>query len=259
MTLSQYFSLCDVQARMLLKADSSKYRLGILWWFLEPLMWVGVFFVVFNLILDSGKRSGDFILFLACGKFAFLWFSKTVIQASGSIVSSVGLIGKINVPKSLFPIAVVQESLYRQSTIYALLFLILTVSGTGPGLTWLWMIPIALVMYLLIVAFGLVGACLVCWLRDFQRIIPLGMTFLLFTSGIFFDIHEIEDEKKVDLLLTVNPLAFLIDAHRQVLMYYSSPDLVHLAILALVAVLISTGALWYMRRYSQYLALRVLT
>ncbi len=88
MTLTQYLRLVDVHARMLLKADASKYSLGVLWWLLEPLLWVSVFFVVFNLILDSGRKSGDFIVFLACGKFAFLWFSKAVIQSSNSIVSS---------------------------------------------------------------------------------------------------------------------------------------------------------------------------
>ena len=78
MDTSHYLRLMDVHARMLLKAESSKFKLGILWWFLEPLLWVGVFYIVFALILDNGRKSGDFILFLACGKFAFIWFSKTV-------------------------------------------------------------------------------------------------------------------------------------------------------------------------------------
>ncbi len=118
MTIAQYYRLMDVQARMQLRADASKFVLGYLWWFLEPLLWVGVFYVVFNLILESDSRQGaDFLLFLACGKFAFLWFSKTVIQASNSIVANISLVGKINVPKSLFPMAAVNESLYRQAAV----------------------------------------------------------------------------------------------------------------------------------------------
>ena len=259
MTFRQFFSLCDVQARMMLKADASKLKLGFLWWFLEPLVWVAVFYVVFNLILDSGKRSGDFLLFLVCGKFAFIWFSKTVVQASGSIVASVGLVGKISVPKYLFPLVAIQESLYRQVLVYGLLLVILALGGVSPGLSWLWMLPIVLVMYLLIGACGLVGSCLVCWVRDFQRFIPLAMTFLLFTSGIFWDVREVGDPEKVGLLLTVNPLAFMIDAHRQVLMYGGSPDLLHLLALGLLAAGVILGALMYMRAYSHYLALKVLT
>ena len=73
MTPGQYYSLVDVQARMLLKADSSKFKLGFLWWFLEPLMWICVFYVVFALILDTGRKSGDFVLFLAVGKLCVIW------------------------------------------------------------------------------------------------------------------------------------------------------------------------------------------
>jgi lipopolysaccharide transport system permease protein len=259
MTLRHYFSLIDVQARMLLKADSSRFTLGFLWWFLEPLLWVSVFFLVFNLILDSGKKSGDFILFLSCGKFAFIWFSKTVVQASGSIVASQGLVGKVNMPKSLWPMAAIQESLYRQSTVYLLLFLILLLFGVMPGPGWLWMIPVVAVMYLLIVACSLIGACLVCVSRDFQKVIPLAMTFLLFTSGIFWDVRELGDQQKVDLLLSANPLAFLIDAHRQVLMHQQAPDFPHLLLVAVAASTLIALTVRFMNKNSQYLALKVLT
>ena len=259
MTLNHYFSLIDVQARMLLKADTSKYKLGVLWWFLEPLMWVCVFYIVFALILDNGEKSGDFIVFLAVGKFAFIWYSKTVVQASGSIVSSQGLIGKVKMPKSIWPMSAVQESLYRQSTVYLLMVFLLAVFGIYPALTWLWMLPVLLVMYLFIVASSLVGAYLVCMVRDFQKFIPLGMTFLLFTSGIFWDVRDVKNAEKADWLLTLNPLAFLIDTPRQVLMYKGSPDLAHLLVLGVVCCAVIVAMIYLMRRYTHYLALKVLT
>ena len=259
MTLSQYFSLIDVQARMLLKAESSKFKLGFLWWFLEPLLWVCVFYIVFALILDSGRKSGDFLLFLMCGKFAYIWFSKTVMQASGSIVASSGLIGKVNMPKSLWPMSVIHESLYRQSPVYLLLVVIRVFAGTGASMVWLWMLPVTAVMYLMIVAVALIGACLVSIVRDFQRFIGLAMTFLLFTSGIFWDVREIPNPEKAELLLLVNPLAFLIDAHRQVLLHHTAPDVSHLIVIACVSAAIIAITILYMRRYNQYLALKVLT
>ena len=259
MTFSQYFHLLNVHALMRLRADASKYSLGFFWWLLEPLLWVAVFFVVFNLILDSGRKSGDFIVFLACGKFAFLWFSKAVIQASNSIVASQGLVGKINVPKSLFPMAAIQESLYRQSTVYLLLVAVLWMSGFAPSAVWLWMVPVVFVTWLMIVGCGLAGAYLVCVWRDFQKFIPLAMTFLMFTSGIFWDIRALGSEEKTQFLLTINPLAFILDAHRQVLMHGVAPDAGHLAIVGLgfAALALFVGVL--MKRHGRYLALRVLT
>jgi lipopolysaccharide transport system permease protein len=260
MTFSQYLRLIDIQARMLLKADASKFKLGYLWWFLEPLTWVGVFFVVFNLILDAGQRSGsDFLAFLACGKFAFIWFSKTVVQASNSIVANRALVGKINVPKTLFPIAVVQESLYRQASVYALLLVIVAAFGYPVELTWMWLLPIALVYYLMILACSLVGSYLVCMVRDFGKFIPLVMTFLLFTSGIFWDVRALARPEKTELVMLLNPLAFVLDAHRQVLLYQTSPDVLHLFTIGVLSAFAILATATFMRLKSQYLALKVLS
>jgi lipopolysaccharide transport system permease protein len=174
-------------------------------------------------------------------------------------VANKSLVGKINVPKTLFPMAAVQESLYRQSAVYLLLFVILIAFGYPVTLTWLWMVPVVIVYYLIIVACSFIGAYLVCMLRDFSKFIPLGMTFLLFTSGIFWDVREIGSPEKVELILALNPIAFMLDAHRQVLMHQTPPDVTHLFLIGLGAGVLIILMVGLMRKFSQYLALKVLT
>ena len=116
MTLTQYFKLVDIQARMALKADASQYFLGYIWWLLEPLLFVAVFYLVFS-------------VFLMCGKLPFVWFSKSVTQASNGIIANTGLIGKIDTPKSLFTMAIIQQGLYKQSTVFALLISLYSASS----------------------------------------------------------------------------------------------------------------------------------
>lgn len=260
MTIAQYYRLIDIQARMLLKANASKFILGYMWWFLEPLLWVAVFYLVFNVILDSkGRSGGEFLLFLACGKFTFIWFSKTVTQASNSIIANKSIVSKIDTPKSMFPMAVVQESLYRQASVYLCLFLFLIAFGTPVTMTWIWLVPVICVNYLVIVVCSLAGAYLVCLVRDFSKVIPLGMMFLLFTSGIFWDIRTIANPEKADLILTVHPLAFLLDANRQILLHGVPPDIAHLFYIGLGAAVLSLIMIGLMRKNSQFLALKVLT
>ena len=257
MQLANYFQLVDVRARMALRADASRYLLGYTWWILEPLLFVAVFYLVFNVVLNSGRA--DFLAFLMCGKLSFIWFSKSVSQASESIFAARGLIGKINAPKSLFPVAVIQEGLYKQGAVFLLLAAFLWSSGYAPSYHWLWLAPIIVVNYLLIVACALIGAYLVCVFRDFSKVIPLGMTFLLFTSGIFWDVNALGDPEKTSLILAANPLAFIIDAYREVLMYQGSPDSTHLLLLGMGSALLIIAMLYAMGRSSQYLALKVLT
>lgn len=257
MSLAQYFRLVDTMARMALRADASRYFLGYIWWILEPLLFVGVFYVVFNIILESGRA--DFLVFLMCGKLTFIWFSKSVNQAANSIVSSRGLIGRINVTKTLFPLAVIQESLYRQAAVFLLLFGVLFAWGYSPTLTWLSLLPVIFVNYLMIVACAYIGACLVCMLRDFSMIITLGMTFLLFTSGIFWDVRALDNPQMTELVLAVNPLAFILDAYRQILMFQTQPDWIHLLQIGCGSVVLLALVVLVMRRNSQYLALKALS
>lgn len=257
MTLAQYFKLVDVQARFALKADASRYYLGYIWWILEPLLFVALFYLVFDVILDSGRS--DFLVFLMCGKLPFVWFSKSVNASANAIVGNAGLIGRIDVPKTLFPLARVQEGAYRELTVFALLIGVLLFNGYPATWNWLWLVPIALLQYLLIVTCGFIAATLVCFFRDFSMLVSLGIMFLMFGSGIFWDPRMLPDPQMTDAILTWNPLAFILDAYRQALMFDRTPDLPGLA-----ANFVLFGALLgitvrFMRRNSRILALRALT
>lgn len=257
MNFRQYFSLVDMQARMALQSEASRYYFGYFWWILEPLLFVAVFYLVFSVFLKT--RQEDFLVFLMCGKLPFIWFSKSVSQASGSIMANAGLIGRIDVPKTIFPMAIVQESLYKQSMVFLLLFGVLFFYGYVPTILWFWLVPILLVYYLMIVACSLAGAFLVCFMRDFMRMISLGMIFLMFTSGIFWDVRALGNPKLTDSILTYNPMAFILDALRQVLMYKSAPDLVGLVSIFFVFVLVLVVMIFMIQKNSKLLALKSIT
>jgi lipopolysaccharide transport system permease protein len=242
---------------MALRADASRFMLGYIWWILEPLLFVAVFYVVFGVILDSGRT--DFLVFLICGKLPFVWISKTINQSATSIVKNKGLIGRIHIPKIIFPLATVQESLYKQSAVFALLFAALQFDGYGVSAAYFWLIPLIAVNYLLIVVCAIGAAYIVCLIRDFAMLVSLAMTFLMFASGIFWDVRSLDDPAKIDLMLTVNPVAFLLDAYRQILMYQTPPDAAHLGILGACLAALLAALFWVMHKSSQYLALRALS
>jgi lipopolysaccharide transport system permease protein len=155
--------------------------------------------------------------------------------------------------------AIMQESLYRQSAFFSLLIGVLLFNGYGVGIVHFWLVPLIIINCLMIVVCSFIGAYAVCFVRDFSMIISLGMTFLLFTSGIFWDVHDIGDPQKTEILLAVNPLAFIIDSYRQILMYQTPPDIVHMCLMALILCVILVFIVLLMRKTSQYLALKALT
>ena len=105
---------------------------------------------------------------------------------------------------------------------------------------------------------GLFAALLVCAKRDFQLLISLGMVFLLFMSGIFWDIRSIDDPLLADWLMILNPLAALIDSYRAVLMLNQSPDINRLAMIFAEAAVLTVAAIVSYRRLHYWVAKKAL-
>ena len=244
-------------ARLSLKADARRYFFGYLWWILEPLLWVGVFYLVFEVLLSSGRA--DFLVFLAVGKLSFIWFSKSVTQAANSLIGNRGLIGKMDAPKWLFPLAVCHEGVYKQMAVFGLLIALMLSQGYAPSVSWLWLLPLTLTQYLLIVGCGMAAAVLACVRRDFQLLVQLGMVFLLFVSGIFWDIDSIGNAAFRENLLLVNPMASLIDLYRSVLMDGSAPPIRQWLTVLVESIAILALLSWVYRALHYWIARRVMT
>jgi lipopolysaccharide transport system permease protein len=115
------------------------------------------------------------------------------------------------------------------------------------------------VNYIMIVACSFAAACIVCVARDFNQLIQLGMMFLMFTSGIFWDLRTLQNPELTTLMLNLNPLAFILDAYRQVAMHNTPPDMVHLALIGVGFGAMAYAMVLVMRGSSQYLALKAIT
>lgn len=257
MKANQYITLMDTLARFRLRAEARRFGLGYLWWLLEPLLYVGVFYLVFVLFL--GNREPGFLFFLAVGKLTFIWFSKTINQAALSLVNSREIMAQTNLPKHLFPMAVIHEGLYRQGAVFAFLLIFLGVAGFAPNGVWLWLIPVMATQYVLIAGCSFFAAVLVCVQRDFQMLIQLGMVFLLFMSGVFWDIHAISNPTLIFWLETLNPLAVLLDAYREVLLRGNAPDISQLLFINVQAVVLLGLMMWLYAKLHFWLAERAIT
>ena len=256
MSLNQSMILVDTLARLHLKGEASRYLLGYLWWLLEPMLYVAVFYVVFDKLLQS--RQADFLYFLMVGKLVFIWFSKSINQAASSLETNKGLMAQLNLRKEILPLAVIQQGFYRQLVVFGFLFGMLAYSGYLSALWW-WLLPLAVIQALLITACGLCAALLVCWQRDCALLIQLGMVFLLFMSGVFWDLNAIPDPEVRAWLLILNPMAALIDTYRQVLLLQISPSTTTLLWVLMESLVLLAVTLHAYRRLQFWIAQRVVS
>ena len=90
------------KARAGLRAEASRGYLGVLWWVIEPVMYMSVFYVAFAHLLKRGDE--NFVIFLLVGLIVWKWFHATLSTGGNSLMVSAGLMNQIYVPKIIFPL-----------------------------------------------------------------------------------------------------------------------------------------------------------
>ena len=233
--ISLFLQLVDTLARFNLKVEASRFYLGYLWWVFEPLLYVAIFYYVFKYGIQIGTE--DYLLFLICGKFMFLWFSKSVIASSMAIKNNTNIFIRVKISKTLFPYSAVHSAFYKEILSLLVIVILCTWLGSKPATIWVFLLPLLLTQYILTMACGLAAALLVSLIADFSNLITFVMLFLLISSGVFWDIRNIENPELVSLIFALNPIAFLIDSYRQILIEQQLYNLKHLLMLGICVIL----------------------
>lgn len=228
-----YLELIWYKALAELRAEAARAYLGFLWWIVEPVLYMGAFYVVFGLVLQRGGPG--FVPFLLCGLVVWKWFGSTVLSSANTIPANAGLMQQVYLPKYLFPAIVLVINTIKFSVIFGLLLVFLVLYGLTPTEVWLSLPLLVLVQFLLIsMVAGLVSA-LVPFVPDFRFLLENFMTLLFFLSGVFFDISKASEE--LQFILMLNPMAFIIDSYRSVLIDGNWPDGFYLGVVSVVSIL----------------------
>ena len=225
-----------------LRAQTAKTYLGIAWWIIDPLLYMAVFYIVFAVLLRN--RTGDFVSFLLVGLVFWRWFHASISNGAQSIILGRGLMQQIYLPKFVFVAVNLLSDLIKFGFVLALLLVFLWFRGYEVTTAYFALPVVMLLQFLLVVGATLLVAAIIPLLPDLKYLVDNGLVAMMFLSGIFFDGKTLDVEQQS--LLYLNPLARLIDAYRDVLMYQRWPDLTWLwpcAVWGIGMLLISTWLL----------------
>lgn len=219
------------------KEIRGKYKgsfLGILWSFVNPLLSVLVYALVFPFIL---KNSPDnYLVYLIVGILPWTFFTTVVNQGTFTILGNAGIIKKVYFPREILPISVVASGLvnFIISCIIILLFLF----GTGIGISWhIVFFPLILIIQC-ILSLGIIfitGAINV-YVRDAEYIIVFILNMLFYATPILYDPSTFGGN--FQWIFQVNPMAIVINGYRDILFYQQMPNIQSLLILLIGSILL---------------------
>lgn len=206
-----------------LRKRSSGNVLGALWLLLYPLLFLGMYSLVFVQILQvriPGLGTSDYILVVFSGLVPFLAFAEAFGAGTVSIVANRDLL-----MNTLFPIELVvaREVLVGHTTMgVGMLLLWATVLYFhGPNWTHLLVPVIYLLQIMMVLGLVWITATLTVFFRDLQQAIPILVLFLMMISPIGYTADMVP--AGLQGIVLFNPLAWLMELYRSCLMHGAIP------------------------------------
>lgn len=224
-----------------------KYKsssLGMIWSFLNPLLTMLVYLVVFSTLFSSNLE--HFPVYLMTGIVCFSYFSESTNLGMSSIVGNSALITKVYMPKLIYPLSKVLSSAINLCISFIPLFIVMLITGV-PFHKSMLLLPLVLV-YLILFCFGmsLILSTMNVFFRDTAFLWGIALTMLNFLTPIFYPESIIPAQ-----LMTVfhmNPLYQIIFFLRTIILNGCSPTPVTYLYCTLAVVVTLAVGLWVFRK-----------
>lgn len=253
--------ICNLVARDL-KVRYKSSVLGIAWSWMNPLLMMVVYTVLFTIFLRNDSIH-HYPVFLLCGLLPWQFFSDSILQSTGSIVANAHLIKKVYFPREILPISVVLSNLVNFLIALPVFFILALAFGVRPTV-WALLLPITiLIQVVFTVGLACILATLNVFYRDTQIILGVIMLAWFFLTPVFYPIHTVPQAASVLgvtfnaqlWLRRLNPVASFVASYRD-LLFWGVPTgldfLLRTTITALVVLVVGYLVfLRYSRRFGE--------
>jgi len=228
-----------------LKAEHRNSYLGYFWWLLDPLLNVLVYYFLVVIIL--GRGGPDYPLFLVIGLVVWRLISSSINSSSRSILRYSSIINQVYLPKALFPLSFTLTQLFNFAFGLVVIAIFLLIYGVMPGWEVIYLPLIILVQVAFLLALGLVLAFITIFVRDIDNIMTYVTRIFFYASPIIWEGGRLPPE--YSFFVDINPVAIIVTAYRDVLMYGNSPDFLGLSIILIASLAVGLYMLYYYSKH----------
>jgi lipopolysaccharide transport system permease protein len=203
--------------------------MGLAWSFFNPVFMLVVYTFVFSEIFKSrwGGVGGDdsktqFAVVLFVGMIVLGLFSEVVNRAPSLILGNVNYVKKVIFPLEILPIIAMGAALFH--SLISLCVLLAAFALFNGYLQWTAVFTPLVLLPLVIVTTGLawILAAIGVFLRDVGQTIGIITTVLMFLSPVFYPVIAVPERFRPFIM--ANPLTFIIEQSREVLVWGHMPD-----------------------------------
>ncbi len=208
-----------------------KYKgsaLGILWSFINPLLQVVVYWLVFPYLMRASSFD-NYLCYLVTGIIPWTFFTTVVNNGTASMITNSGIIKKVYFPREILLISQVISGVinFFISCIIILIFCI----GTGAGVSWhlIYLLPVVFVQAVLSLGIIYMLSAFNVYLRDVEYIVQFILNMAFYGTPILYSMEMVPPTSILYKLISLNPMSILVNCYRDIFLYHNIPDMGKLA------------------------------
>ncbi|MED1603611.1 ABC transporter permease [Alkalihalophilus marmarensis] len=207
--LIRYLTIADF------KANSARTYFGLVWWIVDPLLYMLIFYLLVQVILQRGGE--DYAVFLFVALIPLKWTISCIVDGTNSITSKKGIIEQIYVPKTVLILVRFLINTIKFFIGVAVLLAFLFVYGIEFTPYMFYFIPIMMIHLVFLIAVMIILAHVGVYLRDIRNMMQYIARTLFYLSPVMYELSRVPEHLQTWLYL--NPLTSLITGYRNAMLY----------------------------------------
>lgn len=240
--IRKYFKYAIYSAKAELKSEVADSYLNWLWWVIEPICFMLIYYFVFGVIFPNNEKY--FASFVFIGLSAWEFFNRMINGSVKLIINNRDLVTKVYIPKYILLLSKSFTYLFKLGISLLIAFALMFYQGVPFTWHFLLFIPILIILYLLSFGIGLLLMHFGVSFNDLANLTEIGLRMVFYVSGVFYNITSRLGNRHVGpikiggFLLKANPVAFCMDSLRRVMLYAKLPDFKFLLIWLVISILL---------------------
>lgn len=209
--------------------------LGVMWSFLNPLLQLAVYAVIFGALLAGGDPT--YHIYICVALIPWTYFTTAITQSAFTIIGNGDIIKKVYFPREILPISVVTSGAvnFMISTIIILAFVL----AAGLGISkYILLYPfILLIQYILLLGISFIVSSITVYFRDLEHIIGVILMAAFYGTPIVYKLEQLP--ANLQIMMQLNPMTHLINAYRDIFYYQQMPNMKTLGVLLGIAIVLT--------------------
>ena len=221
------------------KDIGGKYKhsfLGVLWSFINPLLQILVYALIFPLVMKNGGSYKDYTVFMVCGLIPWAYFTTVINRASFIMIENGNILKKVYFPRSILPLSLVTSETINFLVSCIIILAFIVIKGFGISKFILFFPLVLLIQYVLLLGIALIFSAVTVYMRDIQHFIGVVLQLLFYATPIVYSIDIIPENFR--WILKWNPMTYIIEGYRAIFYNQTMPDLKSLGVLGIISIII---------------------